>query len=261
MTVMVSYAREDATAVGALVADLEQRAHLDVWFDRDLRGGQDWWNTILAQIRSCELFLIALSPDSLRSKACMSELDYAAQLNRPLLGVRVKDVKISLLPRAIADGHIVNYQKRSADAVFELMSALAARAPAPSLPTPLPRPPASPLTYMFGIGQKVGAPGLSYGEQMALVADLRRVYNDDPSERETAAELLQRLGRRPDIAQGVKLEIDQVLSGRSRRTPDKSRSLVNKTGSAFRTIGIIGGVLVVVIIIILIIAAISSSGY
>ena len=55
MTIFVSYARKDEAAVRALHEDIE-RAKRDAWFDRDLDGGQAWWNTILEQIRACDLF-------------------------------------------------------------------------------------------------------------------------------------------------------------------------------------------------------------
>jgi hypothetical protein len=48
MTIFVSYARKDEAAVRALHEDIE-RAKRDDWFDRDLDGGQAWWNTILSR--------------------------------------------------------------------------------------------------------------------------------------------------------------------------------------------------------------------
>ena len=79
MSAFVSYSRRDAKAVEALHADIEL-AGLSAWFDREVEGGQLWWDVILERIRSCEIFVVALSPDSLASKACQAELAYAVAL-------------------------------------------------------------------------------------------------------------------------------------------------------------------------------------
>ena len=89
MSAFVSYSRRDAKAVEALHADIEL-AGLSAWFDREVEGGQLWWDVILERIRSCEIFVVALSPDSLASKACQAELAYAVALQRTLLPVMVR---------------------------------------------------------------------------------------------------------------------------------------------------------------------------
>jgi hypothetical protein len=209
MTIMISYAREDMAAVLALAADLEN-AHMDVWVDRELTGGQDWWKTILAQIRSCELFIVALSPDSVRSRACSSELDYAVRLGRPLLPVMLREVAVQLAPQVIADTQIVDYRTRSVDAAIALISAVAGRPAPPPHPTPQPTPPMAPISYMNAFGEAVDASALSFKDQLHLLAELR-IYLDDPADHDATEELLRRLRRRHDIAESVGREIDQLL--------------------------------------------------
>ena len=84
MTVFISYARKDRELVHVLASDVARAKQL-VWLDRELTGGQDWWDTILGHIRDCELFIFVLTPDSIRSKACLAELGYASDLARPIL--------------------------------------------------------------------------------------------------------------------------------------------------------------------------------
>src|SRR3954453_12994966 len=55
-----SYSRKDEAAVQDLIADLG-RAHLSVWHDQALHGGDPWWQDILQRIRECDVFLFALS--------------------------------------------------------------------------------------------------------------------------------------------------------------------------------------------------------
>ena len=108
MTVFISYARKDRDLVDVLAHDIERAKH-QVWLDHDLTGGQDWWDTILAQIRDCRLFMFVLTPDSIRSKACLAELRYAADLGRPIVPVMVREVAVQLAPQVIARAHIVDY--------------------------------------------------------------------------------------------------------------------------------------------------------
>ena len=137
MSIFISYARKDRAAAETLRHDLE-RARSSVWLDDELTGGQAWWETILGQIRSCELFVFALSPDSLRSKACQAELRYAIALQRPLLPVMVRAVSVQLAPPAIADAQIIDYTERTADSAVALVTAAANRPPAPALPAAAP---------------------------------------------------------------------------------------------------------------------------
>ncbi|WP_239579003.1 toll/interleukin-1 receptor domain-containing protein [Microlunatus panaciterrae] len=241
---MISYANQDRAAVEALAADID-RAHLDVWMDRELTGGQIWWDTILEQIRSCTLFIFALSPDSLRSRACASELDYAIQLRRPVLPVMVNNVAVQLAPPSVANAQIVDYRVRSVEAAIALVSAVASRPAPPALPNPLPAPPAAPISYMNTFREAIEAQSLPFKDQVHLVAELR-IYLDDPVDREVAAQLLARLRRRPDVAESVGREIDRLLNpdpekspprrhARERASPldaDPGRGSADRTGTA-----------------------------
>ena len=81
MAVFISYSRIDQATVNVLARDVEELKG-NVWIDRELEGGQAWWDTILSQIRECSLFVFALSPDSLKSRFCQTELRYAVALGR-----------------------------------------------------------------------------------------------------------------------------------------------------------------------------------
>ena len=145
--IFVTYARKDREAVQALTGDLE-RARNAVWLDNELTGGQAWWDTILGQIRACNLYMFALTPESLKSRACNSELDYALALRRPLLPVLIQDVHLSLAPPAIANTQMVDYRTRTIETSIALISAVANQPAAPPLPDPLPVAPPPPMSYM-----------------------------------------------------------------------------------------------------------------
>jgi hypothetical protein len=210
MNVFVSYAREDQLAVQAVHDDLTRLGH-GVWFDRDLAGGQAWWDTILASIRSCDVFLIALSPEWLGSRACKRELEYARAVKRPLLPVQVRAVGAPFVPEEIGAAQIVDLRNRGADSAIELVRALATIRPAQPLPDPLPDPPAAPMTSLGAIVEQLQAPSLGYVEQMGVVTALRSVMNA-PEDRSSAIELFERLRARNDVVESIADSIDSLLA-------------------------------------------------
>ena len=89
--VFVSYSRQNLEAVTQLITDM-QAVGIDTWHDQTLTGGQRWWDNILANIRECDIFVFALSPESWDSEACKSELGYVMKLRKPILPVLVANL-------------------------------------------------------------------------------------------------------------------------------------------------------------------------
>src|SRR5207244_3865823 len=76
----------------------------DPWHDKDLSGGQRWWDQILRSIRECDAFVFALSAAAIDSRACLSEYRYAVDLNKPILPILVEGhVPDSLMPPALSE--------------------------------------------------------------------------------------------------------------------------------------------------------------
>src|SRR5262245_43595185 len=100
-TIFVSYARDSAPAAERLAGDIQALGHT-VWMDRELSGGQPWWDKILVSVQGCDVFVFALAPKALDSIACQREYQYAAALGKPILPVLVSDgVPLKLLPPAL----------------------------------------------------------------------------------------------------------------------------------------------------------------
>lgn len=210
MRVFVSYARNDRAAVDALLQDIRRARH-EVWVDEELTGGQAWWETILGTIRGADLFVVALSPNWLKSRACSAELEYATGCNRTVLPVMLGRVSPQLTPPVIANVQILDYLERTPDAAISLVTALAAARPSLPLPDPLPIPPVVPMSYMNTYRERLDELSLSLQQQSLLLSELRSHLSDD-DDRETAAELIHRLRRRGDITESVGREIDAVLA-------------------------------------------------
>ncbi|MET0903741.1 MAG: toll/interleukin-1 receptor domain-containing protein, partial [Acidimicrobiales bacterium] len=173
MAMFVSYARQDRETVASLKADLE-RLGREVWIDEKLRGGQEWWDEILAAIRSCEVFVWTVSPTSVKSTACKAELGYAFALGRPVLPIMIKSVAIGLTPERIANSQIVDYTTRGADQAIKLAGDLQAVQSPPPLPETLPEPPPVPVSYLEPFAVRVSAPSqLSSSDQREVLDFLR----------------------------------------------------------------------------------------
>jgi serine/threonine kinase PknH len=148
MGLFVSYSSQDRSAIDPLTTAL-RRARQQVWFDDELGGGEAWWKEILDQIRSCEVFIVALSNHLLESKPCQAELRYAQALQRPILPVRIGPVD-SMRANPLASLQVIDYQNPSVDTGIQLVTAVHALAGQPRpLPSPLPDEPAVPFAYLM----------------------------------------------------------------------------------------------------------------
>lgn len=240
MTVFISYARADQAAAEQLRADV-QRCHRDAWVDQELTGGQAWWRTILDHVRRCDVFLVVLSPQWMRSKACDLELRYAVAIGRPVLPVMVARVDPRLTPPAVADAQIVSYLERSPEATFALRDALDTLPAAPPLPSPLPDEPAAPISYLHNVILKLNDPVLEPGDQRELWQQLRAALDEageDPGERPELLELARRFRRRPDLVPELRGEVDDALGPAPApvtppaATPSRSRRILAVGGAA-----------------------------
>ena len=211
----ISYARDTQTLVLGLAEDIKGLGHA-VWLDQELSGGQSWWDQILGQIRDCDVFLFALTPDSLKSTACSREYEYAYALGKPIIPVLLSDgVSMNLLPDALSQIQAVDYRDSSdKTATLDIGKALNTVQLLESLPDPLPPAPEVPLSYLGGLASRVDAPDLSYEEQTALLVDIKGSLRDQATA-EDGRTLLNRLKERPDLLAKIEDEIDEILGSQS----------------------------------------------
>ncbi|OBG68235.1 MULTISPECIES: sensor domain-containing protein [unclassified Mycobacterium] len=214
MPLFISYSSQDRATVDALTSAL-RRAQQQVWFDQELGGGDSWWNKILEQIRSCDVFIVALSNNWLQSKPSQAELRYARALNRPILPVRIGDID-SMRVNPLATLQIIDYREPTVDAGIQLVTAVHALQGKPvPLPDPLPEEPPVPFGYITRLGNTLAEKELSPQQQTQLLIELRQGFDedgDDPSARGDIAQLLRMLRLRHDVTYRTRTEIDNVLA-------------------------------------------------
>jgi serine/threonine kinase PknH len=214
MALFISYSSQDRSTVDALTNAL-RKGQQQVWFDQELGGGDSWWNKILEQIRSCDVFVVALSNNWLQSKPSQAELRYAQALNRPILPVRIGDID-SMRVNPLAALQIIDYREPSVDAGIQLVTAVHAMQSKPApLPEPLPDEPPVPFGYITRLGNTLAEKELSPQQQTQLLIELRSGLDedgDDPSARSDIAQLLRMLRLRHDVTYRNRTEIDNVLA-------------------------------------------------
>jgi LPXTG-motif cell wall-anchored protein len=214
VAIFISYSSQDRTSLDALTTALK-RAQQKVWFDQELGGGDAWWNAILEQIRSCDVFIVALSNNWLQSKPSQAELRYAQALNRPILPVKVGPVD-SVRVNPVSTLQIIDYQNPTVDAGIQLVTAIHALGDnAAPLPSPLPEEPPVPFGYIMRLGNTLSEKELTPQQQLQLLVELRSGLDedgDDPSARSDIAQLLRMLRMRHDVTYRTRTEIDNVLA-------------------------------------------------
>ena len=209
MRIFISYARADAERIAELHDNLTESAH-DVWFDQDLRGGEEWWGVILEQIRLSDLFIFALSPDSVKSRACRSELTYAEGLDRPVIPIMVGDVDIEQAPDPIQRINVVKLVDPTTHDWLRLVTTVQGVQDGTALPDPLPEPPRAPVADLTHAREMVERSSLTGAEQQETLGELDAAVQavDD---RRAAVAVLERFRERKDLLEVVADKIDDLL--------------------------------------------------
>lgn len=217
MNLFISYSSKSREAVQQLATDLSDLGYT-VWFDRELTGGHQWWAAILGQIRDCDVFIFALTPEALESFPCELEWKYARDCHKRILPVQLTEVRLASIPAGLLEIQMVDYREQGKSQQAALNRALVRLPPAKPLPDPLPAEPPTPLSPLVRFGEQIDAPSLSGDEQILLVAKLRP-YLDDADTKADAIALLKRLRRRDDLLARTADEIARLLDEPLRTSP------------------------------------------
>ena len=119
MRIFISYARANEGRLPEITQALH--AH-EVWFDRKLGAGVEWWREIEQQIASAHCFLALVSADSEQSEFCGKELAIARRLEKAVVPVLIDDHPI---PEGLADNQAIDLSRGlNADTVATLLNGL-----------------------------------------------------------------------------------------------------------------------------------------
>jgi serine/threonine kinase PknH len=215
VTVFVSYSSRDRDAVKGLSQDL-QDADERVWMDQRLAGGDAWWRAILEQVRGCDVFIFALSQNSIESKPCQAELQYARALGLPIVPVQVGPVD-SMQLNPLATVQAIDYRHQTPNTGMRLIAALnRERAQRRPLPEPLPEEPPVPFEYLIRLYTTISNPDyLNPRDQAALVAQLQVGLGEDGQHevaRNDIVTLLTKLHDREDATHRTRTDVEAILA-------------------------------------------------
>ena len=209
LRILLSYARQDEARVTELHDELTAGDH-EVWFDKELRGGQEWWDVILNEIERCDLFVFVVSPHSVRSRACALEVAYAGAVNRPMMPLMVADTEITEAPTAIQKLQVRDFVDPSTSDWIRLLTDVGATPrPTPLLDT-MPDRPKAPMADLSHAQEVVAQQRISGPEQQRLLAEMKE-RAPNPDERAAVVAVLDRLREHTDVAHNVAVEIDGLL--------------------------------------------------
>lgn len=178
MPIFVSYSRDDAKTVTQLAEGLAA-AGRDTWYDADLSGGEAWWTEILKNIRQAEVVVFALSDNSLRSKPCRAELNYALALRRTIVPIQVGHVT-NFRANPLSELQTIQFRPKDAHSAFEVIAAVneAAQRCCP-LPEDLPDEPPIPYAYLVSLNKQIDNEALGPNAQIEVIDQLRNAFRDE----------------------------------------------------------------------------------
>ena len=98
----VSYSRRDSVAARNLI-EAFRSIEQDVWVDwESIPPAVDWLEQIFRGIEEADAFLFLISPDSIASEVCKVEVNHAAQNNKRIIPIVLRDVHPKDAPETIS---------------------------------------------------------------------------------------------------------------------------------------------------------------
>ncbi|MDO9594588.1 MAG: toll/interleukin-1 receptor domain-containing protein [Lutibacter sp.] len=118
--IFISYSRADLDYIATLVDALREKG-ADVWFDKNIRTGEQWDNTLEEQIKAADVFLIVMSKTSVASNNVKDEMSYAKSLGKIISPILIEPCEV---PMRLARHQYVDFTQDFDWAVNKLMEDL-----------------------------------------------------------------------------------------------------------------------------------------
>lgn len=118
--IFISYSRADLDYIATLVDALREKG-ADVWFDKNIRTGEQWDNTLEEQIKAADVFLIVMSKTSVASNNVKDEMSYAKSLGKIISPILIEPCEV---PMRLARHQYVDFTQDFGWAVSKLMEDL-----------------------------------------------------------------------------------------------------------------------------------------
>lgn len=125
--IFISYSRGDTEYVSSLVIALRKQG-FEVWFDKNIRTGTDWDDTIEEELKKADALVLILSKTSVASENVKDEISFAMGLDKPVSPIKIEecDVPMRLARKQFIDfeslGHEVGFERLVKDLNLQFMN-------------------------------------------------------------------------------------------------------------------------------------------
>ncbi len=92
--IFISYSHKNSHIVIPIIESLQSNG-FRVWFDGGIEAGSEWPEYIATHLKASACVLTFISENFVRSKNCRRELNFAQDLEKPLLNIYIDDVKLT----------------------------------------------------------------------------------------------------------------------------------------------------------------------
>lgn len=109
--IFISYSRRDTEYVSTLVEALRKQG-FEVWFDKNIRTGTDWDDTIEEELKKADAVVLVLSKTSVASENVKDEISFAIGLDKTVNPIKIEecDVPMRLARRQFVDFTIMGHE-------------------------------------------------------------------------------------------------------------------------------------------------------
>lgn len=186
VSLFISYKHFDQRVLMELSPLLEEAGY-NVWFDKELRGGQDWWNTILENIARCDVFIYLMSQDSIESPFCQAEYKEASRLRKRILpilvrgGVKLPPDLAKIQHEDISEG-ITPFSAIKITTQILRLCDTPVHDTKPLRPEPTPLPPENPLSQVTLLEYSLSSFPKAFSPLTVIVGDKREVPPKSPGD-------------------------------------------------------------------------------
>jgi TIR domain len=120
--VFVSYAKEDSVYADELLSYLSTQPKLDVFTTNKISAGEKWRSKIKNALNASDIFLVILSPASVKSSWVLFELGLAWGLDMPIIPVATHPGVISKVPVELNNVQVIDLEKlKNPEAINQIM--------------------------------------------------------------------------------------------------------------------------------------------
>jgi len=113
--IFISYSRVDTEYVSSLVVALRKQG-FEVWFDKNIRTGTDWDDTIEEELKKADALVLILSKTSVVSDNVKDEISYAMGLGKPVSPIKIEECDV---PMRLARKQFIDFESLGHEVGFE----------------------------------------------------------------------------------------------------------------------------------------------